>query len=322
MPKLVSIFIVALTRIVSIGLFIILLTSSSIGQDAKKKEIAKKLRTSFDQYLSKLPSAKGDVELWQDGNKLATSKFSVKGKNTLLMASRRSKAGEVSTAEVYNSQYSFLVSRKSEQEQWSVNRIVLARNFSEKDIYHSTIMLRPSLLTATSIANIPIYELVADKSTIVSLVDRQVDGKATVTVISKVPLECRPSFLQIDCVINIDTSLGVVDSALVNYKSGNETIRETVQNEFLQQGSVKAIRSSRSETLIGDRPPTVVEFKFAYDDSSPKDIDFTLTAFGLPEPPGTTVLNTSFPVWAISTVLAVVFIGMGFYFKRLASMTR
>lgn len=42
---------------------------------------------------------------------------------------------------------------------------------------------------------------------------------------------------------------------------------------------------------------------------------FTLTAFGLPEPPGTTVLHTPFPYWLAGTIVGVLLIAGGFYLR-------
>lgn len=55
--------------------------------------------------------------------------------------------------------------------------------------------------------------------------------------------------------------------------------------------------------------------QFALPSSIPRST-FTLTAFGLPEPPGTTVLHTPFPYWLIGTIGGVMLIAVGFYLRN------
>lgn len=43
---------------------------------------------------------------------------------------------------------------------------------------------------------------------------------------------------------------------------------------------------------------------------------FTLTGFGLPEPPGTTVLDAPFPYWLVGTIAGALLISVGFYLRN------
>lgn len=50
--------------------------------------------------------------------------------------------------------------------------------------------------------------------------------------------------------------------------------------------------------------------------SDPKPAEISLSAFELPEPPGTTFLRTPFPFWLIGSIAGTLLIGLGFYFRH------
>jgi hypothetical protein len=228
-------------------------------------------------------------------------------------------SGAGNTAQGANSQYSFRLSRADDSMPWRIDDLTLFAGSQPKR------PLKPFCVhidLITSVLRVPLHELLADDNCRVNAVTS--NGPAGEEILQlriycDQPLKNNKSITGIEATVDLySKEHPIISRWEAKFTSGGIPAIEVVNNRFQVIEGIPFLIESKSEvTKRGDH--FFASWKF--DSLQPTDCSqgqrpFTLSAFGLPEPPGTTVLQKGLPYWAVVTAGGVLLVGIGIYLRN------
>lgn len=289
--------------------------TSCFGQssDVNLESLIRLLETADREYRQSLSGVSGVME-FQAGEVKNSTRFDIFGDNV------RTLAGPPNCAEDdyllvhgYNSEYNFVLNRPAGGA-WravDINRLAKTREGLELD----KVLKNPPLLLSQCITNVPLLDLVKESSFRLNSAKRA--GDEVRMDFAAGNLKCRPHFEWISGVVVLDVGHGAfVRSAKLRHMGRGVEIEENIEATYGQVRSIPVVRSLRSHSTFTNGESMIVSYDLSYLPTSAALKDFTLSSFGLPEPPGTSVLQRGVPVWMVGTIGGALFIALGFYLKR------
>lgn len=287
------------------------------GEVISQAELVKKLELAHSQYRKSLAAISGEwtMQVGSEAKSANLQRFDILGTNVrTLGGASRSSRDAFTEVQSFNEQYFFLLNRQRGSQPWTISQV-------DKDLAKppkrefQAFLITPPILLSQSIANVPLRDLLSDAS--FRLMASRREGGQLVIEFASGKLQCRPKYDKFVGTFAIsDDEYMLVQSAKLTYQSGLRTVNEALTVDYDRSRAPPLASKIVSDSQIEGGAKLLIVHELNYLDEKPQLADFTLTAFGLPEPPGTTVLVKPTPYWLLATLAGVFLIGAAIFFRR------
>lgn len=294
----------------------------------------KKLESDYDRLVE------GEITLVtkaKQGNlnseSIEEASYRRRGDNLLFEAKRRdyiTAKGNVSRDLFLlfrNDQYSAELARTDAEKKWHVKRINLKRDDLHEWRRQTDFAFRkfiigkvcPSRLHGTSLE-----EIVFGEGASVQAVRDLDNGLVRIEVHQSYAKDSKTHYARRSCVIEVNPKFrwrlekGSFETNLPDNSAPSYTV---VTVSYPESGDENALPLPNSVRLVETIPKPQIENVMEITCSLQTETgsrplrEFTLSNFGMPEPPQTTVLNSVLPYWIFGTIGGACLIGLGFYLR-------